>query len=46
MKDTSGENNTAKGDLLINAAFQAMLHSTKDMVFVKDAELVYMAASI
>lgn len=45
MKDTSGENNTAKGDLLINAAFQAMLHSTKDMVFVKDANLVYVAAS-
>jgi len=46
MKDTPRESNTAKGDLLINAAFQAMIHSTKDMVFVKDANLVYVAASI
>ncbi len=31
--------------VLINAAFQAMLKSTKDMVFVKNADLTYIAAS-
>lgn len=31
---------------LISAAFQAMLDSTRDMVFVKDMNLVYVAASI
>lgn len=31
---------------IVNAAFQAMLDSTSDMVFVKDANLVYVAASM
>ena len=31
---------------LLTEAFQAMLQSTKDMVFVKDADLVYVAASM
>ncbi len=45
MKDMSQKTNSIKTDLLINAAFQAMLCSTKDMVFVKDADSVYVAAS-
>ena len=31
---------------LLAEAFQAMLKSTKDMVFVKNADLVYVAASL
>lgn len=31
---------------LLTEAFQAMLNSTKDMVFVKDADLIYVAASM
>lgn len=34
-----------KLDRLVNAAFRAMLEGTKDMIFVKDANLVYVAAS-
>lgn len=32
--------------MIINAAFQAMLDNTRDMVFVKDINLVYVAASM
>lgn len=38
--------NSAKLNTLIKSAFQAMLDGTKDMVFVKDANLVYVAASM
>ncbi len=31
---------------LVNSAFRAMLGGTKDMIFVKDANLVYVAASL
>lgn len=37
--------NTKEG-ILINSAFKAMLENTRDMVFVKDANLVYVAASM
>lgn len=33
-------------DLIIGAAFQALIGSTKDMIFVKDAKLKYVAASL
>lgn len=32
--------------MILNAAFQAMLDSTRDLVFVKDINLVYVAASM
>ncbi len=32
--------------LLINAAFQMLMENSKDMMFVKDADLVYRAASL
>ena len=35
-----------KEAILINSAFQAMLDSTTDMVFLKDSNLVYVAASM
>lgn len=38
--------NNEQLNTLINAAFQAMLEGTKDMMFVKDANLVYVAASV
>lgn len=34
-----------KEDLIINAAFHTILNNTKDMVFVKDVDLTYVAAS-
>ena len=37
---------TSQLNALINAAFQAMLDNTTDMVFVKDANLIYRAASM
>ena len=33
-------------DLIIGAAFQALIGSTKDMIFVKDASGKYVAASL
>ena len=36
----------AELNILIRAAFQAVLNSTNDMVFVKNKDLVYMAASM
>ncbi len=35
-----------KEAILINSAFKAMLDSTTDMIFLKDANLVYVAASM
>lgn len=39
-------NNQTKVETLIIAAFDALLYDTKAMVFVKDANLVYVAASM
>ena len=33
-------------DMIINAAFQAILDNTKDIIFVKDKNLLYVAASM
>lgn len=38
--------NNLETDALISAAFQAMLDNSKDMIFVKNANLVYIAASM
>lgn len=35
-----------KSDCLINSAFKAMLDNSRDMIFVKDANMVYVAASV
>ena len=35
-----------KEEALINSSFKAMLDNTQDMIFVKDANLVYVAASM
>lgn len=35
-----------KEEILVNSAFKAMLDNTQDMIFVKDANLVYIAASM
>lgn len=40
------EQNEKKKEYLTSAAFQAILESTKDMVFVKDIDLVYAAVSM
>ncbi len=40
------KSNAEKLNTLIHSAFRAMLEGTKDMVFVKDANLVYVAASM
>ena len=40
------DENSKKIKRLINLSFQAILDSTKDMMFVKDADLVYVAASM
>lgn len=39
-------NNTEEVHILINGAFQALLDNTQDMMFVKDANGVYAAASM
>lgn len=44
MGKTSEENRNPTD--IISTAFQTMLDNTRDMVFVKDANLVYVAASI
>ena len=38
--------NEKKSELLIQEAFQTMLRNTEDMIFVKDVDSVYVAASL
>ena len=38
--------NEKKAELLIQEAFQTMLRNTEDMIFVKDVDSVYVAASL
>ena len=46
MEKGLNSTNQIKRDILVNAAFQVILDNTLDMIFIKDINLVYIAASV
>ncbi len=46
MGNDRNDKNKIELDMLINSAFETIITNTKDMVFIKNADLVYVAASI
>ena len=45
-KKTTENRYSRTQDIIVNAAFRAMMDNTEDMIFVKDSNLIYIAASM
>ena len=45
-KKTTESKYSRTQNMIVNAAFRAMMDNTEDMIFVKDSNLIYIAASM